>query len=88
MYNRCRVWCCFNDGVILMDETQAIVYGVFSGMDILTTKGDFINAERVRRFSNMILKELNHKIPSEKEVFEFNQFVGKVNNLCSDIMLK
>jgi hypothetical protein len=71
-----------------MDETQAIIYGVFSGMDIIAGKQEFINSDRVKAFSNMILKELEHTIPSDEEVLRFNLFINKVNNLCTDIMLK
>lgn len=71
-----------------MDETQAIVYGVFSGMDIIASKSDYINARRVKIFSDMILKELDHPIPSDEEVIKFNLFINKVNSLCTDILLK
>lgn len=71
-----------------MDETQAIVYGVFSGMDIIASRSDYINAERVKKFSDMILKELGHPVPSDEEVIKFNLFISKVNTLCTDILLK
>jgi hypothetical protein len=71
-----------------MDETQAIIYGVFSGMDIIASNSDYINSERVKKFSDMILKELGHHVPSDEEVLRFNLFINKVNNLCTDIMLK
>lgn len=71
-----------------MDAKQAAIYGIFSGMDVLSSEAEFINSAKVDFFAKKILAELGHPLPSDKEVDDFNIFINQVNDLCQDILLK
>lgn len=71
-----------------MDETQASIYGMFSGMDVLSHDNDYLRDDRIRYFSYKILDELGHPRPTEEEELKFFMFLNRINSLCMDILLK
>ena len=71
-----------------MDEIQAVIYGIFSGMEIIANNSDYIDADKVDIYARRILSELGHPLPGTQDVLDFNSFINEVNELCTNILLK
>lgn len=71
-----------------MDNRKVMIYGMFAGMDIITTKGDNMNDARVEYLTNLVLKELGMETIKGKDFIKLHNFLSRVNTLCGDIMLK
>lgn len=71
-----------------MNWKQSSVYALFSGMSAIDNKKNLLDFPKIIVYATTILQELEIELPTPGEVKEYIEFIGKVDRMCGDIMLK
>lgn len=71
-----------------MNWKQASVYALFSGMSAADNNKQILDFPKIIVYSTTILQELGIELPTPEEVKEYLEFIGTVDKMCGDILLK